>query len=61
MDLGEVEWGGEDWIGMVQDRDKWRAHVNSVLKFHNWWPLVVLSSIELIICLVIFHSAEDVI
>jgi hypothetical protein len=28
MDLGEVGFGGVDWIGLVQDRDKWRALVN---------------------------------
>jgi hypothetical protein len=22
MDLGEIEWGGVDWIDLVQDRDK---------------------------------------
>jgi hypothetical protein len=31
MDLVEVEWGDVDWIGLAQDRDKWRALVNSVL------------------------------
>jgi hypothetical protein len=31
MDLGEVEWGGVDWTGLAQDRNKWRALVNSVL------------------------------
>jgi hypothetical protein len=31
MDLVEVGWGGVDWIGMAQDRDMWRAPVNSVL------------------------------
>jgi hypothetical protein len=25
MDLGERVWGGVDWIGLVQDRDKWKA------------------------------------
>jgi hypothetical protein len=24
MDLGEVGWGGVDWIGLAQDRDKCR-------------------------------------
>jgi hypothetical protein len=28
MDFGEIGWGGVDWIGMAQDRDKWRALVN---------------------------------
>jgi hypothetical protein len=32
MDLGEVGWGDVNWIGLVQDRDRWRALVNSVLK-----------------------------
>jgi predicted small integral membrane protein len=31
MDLVEVAWGDVDWIGLVQDRDRWRALVNSVL------------------------------
>jgi hypothetical protein len=30
MDLLEIGWGGVDWIGLAQDRDRWRA-VNSVL------------------------------
>jgi hypothetical protein len=33
MDLLELGWGGVDWIGLAQDRDRWRALVNSVLKF----------------------------
>jgi hypothetical protein len=31
MALVEVGWGDVDWIGEAQDRDKWRALVNSVL------------------------------
>jgi hypothetical protein len=31
MDLVEVGWGDVDWIGLPQDRDRWRALVNSVL------------------------------
>jgi hypothetical protein len=31
MDLVEVRWADVDWIGLAQDRDKWRALVNSVL------------------------------
>jgi hypothetical protein len=31
LDLVEVGWGDVDWIGVVQDRDRWRALVNSVL------------------------------
>jgi hypothetical protein len=28
MDLGEIGWGGVDWIDVAQDRDKWRTLVN---------------------------------
>jgi hypothetical protein len=31
MDLLEIYWGGVDWIGLAQDRHRWRALVNSVL------------------------------
>jgi hypothetical protein len=31
MDLGEIVWDGVDWIDMAQDRDQWRALVNTVL------------------------------
>jgi hypothetical protein len=31
MDLGEVEWGDVDWIGLAKDRNRWRALVNSIL------------------------------
>jgi hypothetical protein len=31
MDLVEVGWGDVDWIGLAQDRDRWRSLVNSVL------------------------------
>jgi hypothetical protein len=31
MDLVQVGWGDVDWIGLAQDRDRWRALVNSVL------------------------------
>jgi hypothetical protein len=33
MNLQEVGWGGMEWIGLVQDRERWRALVNSVMKF----------------------------
>jgi hypothetical protein len=31
MDLVEVGWSDVDWIDLAQDRDRWRALVNSVL------------------------------
>jgi hypothetical protein len=33
MDLGEVGWGDVDWIGLAQDRNRWRAHFNPILRF----------------------------
>jgi hypothetical protein len=31
MDLLEIGWGGVGWIGLAQDRDKWRVLVNAVM------------------------------
>jgi hypothetical protein len=31
MDAVQVVWDDVDWIGLAQDRDRWRALVNSVL------------------------------
>jgi hypothetical protein len=31
MDLRELGWDGVDWMHMAQDRDQWRALVNTVL------------------------------
>jgi hypothetical protein len=48
MDLGEIGWSDVDWIGLAQDRDKWRALVNVVMnplssinagELDIWWPL----------------------
>jgi hypothetical protein len=35
MDLGEVEWGDVDRIGLAKDRNSWRALVNSVLNLRD--------------------------
>jgi hypothetical protein len=31
MDLGEIGWYGEDGVHLAQDRDQWRALVNTVM------------------------------
>jgi hypothetical protein len=31
MDLREIGWGSMDWIHLAQDRDQWRALVNTVM------------------------------
>ena len=33
MDIQEVECGGIDWIDLVQDRDRWRALLSTVMNF----------------------------
>jgi hypothetical protein len=30
MDIIEIGWNGMDWIELAQDRDQWRALVNTV-------------------------------
>jgi hypothetical protein len=36
MDLGEIGWDGVDWIELAQDRNQWRALVNTVMNL--WVP-----------------------
>jgi transcription termination factor 2 len=36
MDLREIGWDGMDWIKLAQDRDQWRALVNTVMNL--WVP-----------------------
>jgi hypothetical protein len=31
IDLREIEWDGMDWIDLAQDRDQWRALLNTVM------------------------------
>jgi hypothetical protein len=35
IDLREIEWDGMDWIDVAQDRDQWRALVNTVLNLRD--------------------------
>jgi hypothetical protein len=31
MYLRKIEWGGMDWIQLAQDKDQWRALMNTVM------------------------------
>jgi hypothetical protein len=33
MDRREIGWDSMDWIDVAQDRDQWRALVNTVMNF----------------------------
>jgi alpha-amylase/alpha-mannosidase (GH57 family) len=50
IDLGEIGWSDVDWIGVDQDRDRWRALVNAVMNTRGaikCWK-TMLSSTELV-------------
>jgi hypothetical protein len=36
IDIGEIGWGGVDWINLAQGRDQWRAFVNMAMNL--WVP-----------------------
>jgi hypothetical protein len=63
MDLVEIGWGCVDWIGLAQDRYKWKGLVNAVMNLRVLKMVgnsrvatqlvasrAVLSSVELVIC-----------
>jgi hypothetical protein len=46
VDLGEIGWGGVDWIGLVQDGNRWCNETLGSIKcwdtiewLYTWWPL----------------------
>jgi hypothetical protein len=43
MGLGEIGWGGVEWIHLAQDMDNWRAVVNAVV---NLWVLAPRSLLQ---------------
>jgi hypothetical protein len=38
MDLTEIGWGSVDWIQLAQERDRWRAVVNTVMNLRVLAP-----------------------
>jgi hypothetical protein len=40
MDLGKTVWGGVDWIDLAQDRNKWKALVNSVMNLFGFHKMM---------------------
>jgi hypothetical protein len=36
MDLGEVGWSDVDWIGLAQDRNRWRTLVGFNIMLGNY-------------------------
>jgi hypothetical protein len=50
MYLGEIGWCDMDWIDLAQDRDKWRAIVNTVMNLRHKvsWLGVVSSFLNIL-------------
>jgi hypothetical protein len=38
MDLMEIGWGSANWMQLAQDRDQWRAVVNTVMNLRVLAP-----------------------
>jgi hypothetical protein len=38
MDLREIGWGSVEWIQLAQDRDRWRALVNTMMNLQFLVP-----------------------
>jgi hypothetical protein len=52
MDLRGIGWDGVDWIDLAQDRDQWRALVNTVMNLTapiKFSELVFTASFELFV------------
>jgi hypothetical protein len=38
MDFSEIGWGSVDWVQLAEDRDRWRALVNTVMSLRVLVP-----------------------
>jgi hypothetical protein len=47
MDLREIGWGSVDWIHLAQDRDRWQAFVNTVMKVWVLAPQNELGTVDM--------------
>jgi hypothetical protein len=46
MDLREIGWGSVDWIQLAQDRDRWRAVVNTVMNLRVLAPRLISMAVS---------------
>jgi hypothetical protein len=40
MDHREIGWGGMDWSDLAQDRDQWRALVNTIMNLQGFHKML---------------------
>jgi hypothetical protein len=48
IDLSEIGWDGVGWVDLAQDRDQWRALVNTVMNIKCWEILEWLHNWQLL-------------
>jgi hypothetical protein len=54
LDLREICWGSVEWIQLAQDRDRWRAVVNTVMN------LRVLAPQSWLVSLIFYRKSENI-
>jgi hypothetical protein len=47
MDLGDIKWGGRDWIDLAYGKEKTRVLVNTVLNLQVQWGVLVNTVLNL--------------
>jgi hypothetical protein len=51
MDLRDIGLGSVDWIQLAQDRNRWRALVNTVMNLRGSGATELVSSVKIITCI----------